>query len=260
MTPPGGPSGEGEHWLLKREQPRRRIDAEAVVAQAHALVHDGGTAALTMRPLAASLGTSTSALYRIVPSKEWLLVAIVDLVFSEVDTSVADADGTSGRQRLERLSIALRDVMAAHPHLHAVLTSHVAITPSTVRVAESSLSCLRGMGIADPDLVDAYNSWLGYVIGFTAVESMPPEHEPDPQLWAVMRAHLDSDGAGASIVSELMPDIANRGLGLSWLPASPSGTSSSFAWGLALLLDGLEARGTTRAGRSWPTGERSRRS
>ena len=153
------------------------------MVQAHALVHDGGTAALTMRPLAASLGTSTSALYRIVPSKEWLLVAIVDLVFSEVDTSVADADGTSGRQRLERLSIALRDVMAAHPHLHAVLTSHVAITPSTVRVAESSLSCLRGMGIADPDLVDAYNSWFGYVIGFTAVESMPPEHEPDPQLW-----------------------------------------------------------------------------
>jgi AcrR family transcriptional regulator len=259
MTPPGRPSGDGEHWLLKREQPRRRIDADAVVAQAHVLVHEGGSAALTMRPLAASLATSTSALYRIVPSKEWLLVAIVDLVFSEVDTSVADADGASGRQRLERLSMALRGVMAAHPHLHDVLTSHVAVTPNTVRVAQSCLSCLRGMGVDDADLVDAYNSWFGYVVGYTTIESKPPEHEPDPHLWEAMSAHLSAAGVDAPIVAELMPDIANRGLGLSWLPASPPDARSSFTWGLAIVLDGLEARGKGHRPRGKPASTRSRR-
>lgn len=260
MTSVRSTSGDTEHWLLRREQPRRRIDAHAIVAQAHALVHEGGSASLTMRPLAAALGTSTSALYRLVPSKQWLLVAIVDLVFSEVDTSVDDDDDeTSGRERLERLSMDVRDVVAAHPHLHEVLASHVAVTPHTVRIAEASLSCLRDIGLDDLHLVDAYNAWFGYVIGFTAIEAKPPEHVPDPQLQRAMRSAITASG-NAPIVAELMPDVANRGLGLSWLPAPPGYARSSFAWGLTALLDGLEGRGRARQPPGTPPAGRARRS
>ena len=58
------PATEPVHWLLhNQEPPRRRIDAQAIVEQAHALVHEGGAAALSMRALAAALGTSPTALY-----------------------------------------------------------------------------------------------------------------------------------------------------------------------------------------------------
>jgi AcrR family transcriptional regulator len=233
---------ERPHWLLTQEPPRRRIDAATVVEQAHALVHEGGSDALTMRPLAAALGTSTSALYRLVPSRQWLLVAIVDLIFSEVE--VPAAGGAPGaRRRLERLSASMHDVLVAHPHLHEVLTSHVAVTPSTVAIAEAALGCLRGIGTADAELVDAFTAWNGYVIGYTAIEAKPIENEPDPALRRAMRRELDAAArSDAPLVAASMPALAERAFGLGPRSRQSRPTTSSFSWGLAALLDGIEVR------------------
>jgi AcrR family transcriptional regulator len=243
QPPPASEPVQASHWLLQnQEPPRRRIDAQAIVEQAHALVHEGGRAALSMRALAAALGTSPTALYRHFPAKQWLLVAIVDYVLAEVETSPTDAEGVPGRERLERLSSSVRAVLSAHPHLHEILTSHVALTPSTVRMAEAALGCLRDCGIADADLVDAYNAWCGYVIGFTAIEAKPPELAPDPQLQQAMRAQLERATTGDfPIVSELLPQVANLAYGLSWRPERLGAAHTSFEWGLKVLLDGIEA-------------------
>ncbi len=229
----------GSHWLFD-DEPRRRIDARAVVARAHDLVHEGGAGALTMRPLAASLGTSTSALYRLVPSKEWLLVAIVDLVFDEVDTGGPESRPASGRDRLLHLSRSLYDVLTAHPHLHEILASHVAVTPHTLRVAEAALESLREAGVDDRGLVHAYNAWCGYVIGFTVLEAKPPDLTPEPRLQQAMRSVLDAATPDDHpMVTELMSDVATRAYGLTWRPDPLGGTRSSFEWGLTALLDGL---------------------
>ncbi len=237
----------GSHWLLEREQPRRRLDADTVVSQAHILVHEGGAASLTMRPLAAALGTSTSALYRLVPSKQWLLVAIVDLVFGEVETSTA-ADVGDPRGRLEQLSTAMHEVLVLHPHLHEILASHVWVTPNTIRIAEIAFTSLREMGLDDPELVDAYNAWSGYVIGFSAIEAKPAENAPDRALQRAMRRQLEEMDPGAfPILTELMPDVADRAFGLPSRPRRSGESGSSFAWGLAALLDGVAARKRRRS-------------
>lgn len=242
QSPPATEAVQADHWLLhKQEPPRRRIDAHAIVEQAHALVHEGGLAALSMRALAAALGTSPTALYRHFPSKQWLLVAIVDHVLAEVKTSPTDAEGMPGRDRLERLSASLRAVLSAHPHLHEILTSYVAVTPSTVRMAEAALGCLRDCGLGDAELVDTYNAWCGYVIGFTVIEAKPPELAPDPQLQQAMRTQLERATArDFPIVSELLPEVANLAYGLSWLPRRAGAADTSFEWGLKALLDGIE--------------------
>ena len=243
QRPPATQPVQASHWLLHEQEPRRRrIDAQAIVEQAHTLVHEGGLAALSMRALAAALGTSPTALYRHFPAKQWLLVAIVDYVLAEVETSPTDADGVPGRDRLERLSASLRAVLSAHPHLHEILTSQVAVTPSTVRMAEAALGGLRDWGIADTDLVDAYNAWCGYVIGFTVIEAKPPELAPDPQLQQAMRAQLErATTRDFPIVSELLPEVANLAYGLSWRPGQLGAARTSFEWGLKALLDGIEA-------------------
>jgi TetR/AcrR family tetracycline transcriptional repressor len=233
---------QGSHWLLQDAPRRRRIDARAIVEQAHALVHEGGAAALSMRSLAAALGTSPTALYRHFPSKQWLLVAIVEHVFAEVDTSPSDVQDLPGRARLERLSSSLRAVLSAHPHLHEILTSHLAVTPSTMRIAEAALRCLRDCGIDDAELVDAYNAWCGYVIGFTAIEAKPPELALDPQLQQAMRTQLERTTAhDFPIVTELLPQVANLAYGLSWLPGRLGEARASFEWGLNALLDGVQS-------------------
>jgi AcrR family transcriptional regulator len=242
---------EAPHWLLGGEPPRRRwTDSDAIVREAHALVHAGGSDALTMRALAGALRTSTSELYRHVPSKQWLLIAIVDHVLAEVDAAVPERDGRSPRDRLERLSDSLRDVLAAHPHLHEILASHTAVTPSTVRLAEAGLTCLRDLGIDEPHLVDAYNAWCGYVIGFTAIEVKPRELAPDAALQRAMRTQLDAAALeDAPVLSERRGELVNRAFGLSWRPARFGGSSSSFAWGLHALLDGFERGVATRRAR-----------
>ena len=241
--PPASEPVQASHWLLHNQEPRRRrIDAQAIVEQAHALVHEGGAAALSMRSLATALGTSPTALYRHFPAKQWLLVAIVDYVLGEVDTSLTEAEGVPGRARLERLSSSLRAVLSAHPHLHEILTSQVAVTPSTVRLAEGALRCLRDCGVEDAELVDAYNAWSGYVIGFTAIEAKPPELAPDPQLQQAMRIQLEpTTTRDLPIVSELLPQVANLAYGLSWRPGRLGAAGTSFDWGLKALLDGIEA-------------------
>jgi AcrR family transcriptional regulator len=239
---------EGAHWLLGPDLTRRRkLDAAAIVVEAHTLVHGGGTDALSMRALATSLGTSTSELYRHIPSKPWLLVAVLDLVLGEVDTNVGRERRRSPRRRLESLSFSLRDVLAAHPHVHEILASHVAVTPNTVRLAEAALTCLRGLGVLDRHLVDAYNAWCGYVVGFTAIEVKPQELTPEPPLQRVMRAQLEGATVdGSSVVGELQADLANRAFGLSWRPERFGGSRTSFEWGLQALLDGFERRATPR--------------
>jgi AcrR family transcriptional regulator len=234
---------ESRHWLHEDVEPARpRIDSHAIVEQAHALVHEGGVSALTMRTLAASLGTSPSALYRRFPSKEWLLIAIVDHVFAEVRSPSLRAEGMSGRDRLERLSSSLRHVLSSHPHLHEILTSRVAVTPNTVRIAATALTCLRDQGIADAAIVDAYNAWCGYVIGFTAIEVKPPELAPDPQLQRAMRTQLERVSGDFPIINGLMPEVTSFAYGLSWLPGQLGEASTSFEWGLEALLDGFEGR------------------
>src|SRR5688572_25758348 len=234
---------ESRLWLQEEGEPRPpRIDSRAIVEQAHALLHEGGAAALTMRTLAAALGTSPSALYRRFPSKEWLLIAIVDYVFADVQSPAPQAEAGSGRDRLEHLSSSLRHVLSSHPHLHEILTSRLAVTPNTMRIAEAALRCLRDQGIGDGDIVDAYNAWCGYVIGFTAIEVKPPELAPDPLLTHAMRTQLERVTNDFPIINGLMPDVANLAYGLSWLPGHLGEARTSFEWGLKTLLDGFEGR------------------
>jgi AcrR family transcriptional regulator len=239
---------EPAHWLIGRDEPvRRRLDGRTIVERAHGLVHDGGADALSMRTLATSLGTSTSALYRHVPSKQWLLIAIVDHVLDDVDTSVGTDRRRSARNRLEAISNSYREVLSAHPHLHEILTSYVTLTPNSIRIADAVLSCLRDLGIGDEHLVDAYNAWCGYVIGFSVLETKPPEHAPEPPLARAMRAALDRTDPGTyPVVTELRSEVANRAYGLRWQTARLGDGRASFAWGLRALLDGYEARARTR--------------
>jgi AcrR family transcriptional regulator len=191
-----------------------------------------------MRTLAAELGTSTSALYRHFPSKEWLLIAIVEHVFADVRTA---PHTISARGRLEELSWSFRDVLSAHAHLHEVLTSHVVLTPSTVRIAEAAMSALLDLGVSDGELIDAYNAWGGYVIGFTAVETHPSDPAPDPQLETAMRKVVERASAtDLPIVASLPARARGRAFGLRWQRGRLGESRRSFEWGLRALIDGFE--------------------
>ena len=238
-----------DHWLLQRQEPARRgIDGGTIVETAHTLVHESGLNALSMRILASELGTSTSALYRHVPSKQWLLVAVADHVLGELTTDPAGHGGADARERLDRLSSAYRDVLVAHPHLHEVLTSNVVLTPNTVRIAATALRCLHDLGLEGDELVDAYNAWCGYVVGFTILETKPAEREPAVDLQIAMRTQLDAAFESNPILAELPEGSAANIYGLRWRQATLGGSEGSFDYGLKIVIEGLMDR--ARRGRT----------
>ena len=68
-----------------RENRRRVLTRDRVVAEALAIISAQGAAALSMRALATRLGVVPGALYRDVRNKEQLYDLILDAVLAEVD-------------------------------------------------------------------------------------------------------------------------------------------------------------------------------
>ena len=233
------------HWLLEPSgRTRRSLTPEVVVEGAHELVHLHGREGLSMRSLAEALNTSTTHLYRQVPSKEWLLLAVVDYVLAEVDVTPAYVP-IFWRQQLWDLSMAVRKVLVAHPHLHPVLTDSLVLTPNMTRIAEAALYSLAQGPVPEPELIDAYNSWIGYVVGFTSVEIKPSAVEIEGDFKRALRSHLRGADDQFPTISGLKATVMNRTYGLRWSPKRLGTTGLSFEWGLDALLRGIEdkARG-----------------
>lgn len=96
-------------WFGTTGPPKQPLTHERIVGAAHALIHGSGVDALSVRSLsvrslsvrslARELGVSTSQLHRRIERKEHLLVAVADLVVSEIgfgpDIASAETDETS---------------------------------------------------------------------------------------------------------------------------------------------------------------------
>lgn len=238
-------TSDSTHWLLEPSgRTRRSLTPGVVVETAHELLHVHGREGLSMRSLAEALNTSTTHLYRQVPSKDWLLVAVVDYVLGEVDVAPA-YEPIFWRQQLWDLSMAVRKVLVAHPHIHPVLTDNIVLTPNMTKIAEAALHSFVQGPVPDPELIDAYNSWIGYVVGFTSVEIKPSTIEIEGDFKRVLRLHLRGAGDHFPTISGLKATVMNRTYGLRWSPKRLGTTGLSFEWGLDALLRGIEdkARG-----------------
>jgi TetR/AcrR family tetracycline transcriptional repressor len=218
-----------------------------IVEAAHRLIHEEGLDALGMRPLAREVGVGTTAVYWYVKRKRYLLLAVADLVLQEVEIPPA---GGSWRTRLTGLSRSVRDVLRAHPHVHAILSDNVIFTPATVRLAEACLAILADTDLTPAERVHAYNAWAGYVIGFSIVEMKPAPAPGHDEFAQHVREHLRSlDPGDFPQLVGLSRQVTNRAYAIRWEPM-PLGGGKSFAFGLEALLDGFEAKMARRtAGR-----------
>jgi AcrR family transcriptional regulator len=248
MARRSAPGDAAPPWFVPGARPPRITDEE-IVATAHAIVHAGGVEALSLRALARELGIATSGLHRRIERKEQLMIAVADLVLSEVSVGDGAVRPDRWRRVLHDFSVEVRRVLEDHPHVHPVLDSHVLLTPSTVRIAERALSILRAAGFRRHRLVDAYNAWAGYVFGFSVLEMQPAVDAAErdrTRRW--VRSYLRSlDPSRFPTVCEEIELLENRALGLRWGsgPLGPTGTS--FTAGLEAMLAGLDAaRGRVR--------------
>lgn len=152
MAADGDGTPAGRLWQrmeAAERQARPSLDRGRVVAAAVRVADADGLAAVTMRRVAAELGSSPMALYRHVDRKEDLPELMLDAVLGEIE--LIDPTG-DWRADLRLLNARRRAALLAHTWLSGVFGAHPPVGPHAAAFLECELACLAPLG-APPHVV-----------------------------------------------------------------------------------------------------------
>ncbi|RZT17312.1 TetR family transcriptional regulator [Kribbella sp. VKM Ac-2569] len=222
----------------RREQPA--LTQEQIVAEAIKLLDADGLEALTMRKLGAALGAVATAVYWHVANKDELLELVVDEVYGEVEVPRV-ADPSEWRPAAEAAARSVRAMIVRHPWLAPTLADVGMnyLGPNLMRISDDLLGTYLAAGFELIEADRAANTVLGYVIGVASVEAATVSKLK--RTGKDMAAWQAEVWPAAVQAAEPYPHMralyaANSNTDLE------AGGEDSFSYGLARILDGLEAR------------------
>jgi AcrR family transcriptional regulator len=219
------------------------LSRERVLRGAIAVADAGGLASLTMRSLARELGVKPMSLYHHVANKEEILDAITDAVFSEIELPRVDTDW---RSAMRERAISARGALTRHPWATPLMQSRTNPGPATLRHYDSVIGSLRRAGFSVAMAAHAFSVLDAYVYGFALQEaSLPFDRETAPEVAVAIMAGFPS---------EAYPYLAELTIEHVLQPGYDYG--EEFAFGLDLILDGLETGLADRVGRGYSRDER----
>ena len=177
---------------LDRAEParsRRPITVELVTRTALAMVARDGYEALTMRRLAAELGTGPASLYAHVVNKDDLDDLLIGAVCAQV--RLPEPDPARWRDQVTDVCGQLRDAYLAHPGISRAAMAAAPTNRETLRLSEGLLALLLAGGV-EPQAaawgIDALVLYVGaYCLEIFAYERR--RASPDDG-WVVSREEL----------------------------------------------------------------------
>lgn len=217
----------------RRTSRRRSLSREAIVDAGLAIVDTEGLDALTMRTVAAKLGTGPASLYAYVGSKEELVELVVDRVIGEV--RFADQpDPNRWTAQLKEVAREMRRVFASHGDLARATFGRIPLGENALRGAEAMLALMRAGGLPDRvaaqvvDLLSLYVMGIAYEDSLTAMNATTPDEAT--RFITEMRTYF------ASLPSERFPNTVALAEEL-----TAGDRDERFEFGLEVLLRGLIA-------------------
>jgi TetR/AcrR family tetracycline transcriptional repressor len=221
------------------------IDRGALVGAALVLLDEAGLEGLSMRRLADRLGVKAASLYWHVRNKEELLGLVAD----EICAGVREPEtGLPWREKLEKLVRENRRVLVRHRDAARVLADTVPNGPNRLRLAEIMLGTLREAGFSRRDAVRAAFLLTDYATCFVAEESRftraaEERSSSEEEELARARRYFESlPRETYPLAVELAGYLTDRD------------SEGRFAFGLRVLLDGLERELASRASTGEPSG------
>jgi AcrR family transcriptional regulator len=206
---------------------RKPLSRAVVLDAAVALADRAGLEAFSMRGLAQELGVVPMALYKHVANKDELLDGMVDTVFSEIELPSGELDW---RSAMRNRAISTREALKRHTWAIGIMESRHPGS-ANLRSHNAVMGCLREAGFPFELAIHAYSVQDAYIYGFVLQEKDLGFQTPE------------SAGAAARRRAETVrnPDdypylleVVTR------LPDTGYDTATEFAWGLDLILDGLD--------------------
>jgi AcrR family transcriptional regulator len=206
---------------------RTALSRARVLQAAVALADEAGLDTFSMRGLAQELGVVPMALYKHVANKEELLDGMVDIVFSEIELPSADLDW---RSAMRRRAISTREALKCHSWAIGMMESRQP-GPANLRNHNAVMGCLREAGFPFEMAIHAYSVQDAYIYGFALQERDLAFETTDSAGEAAQRR---AETIGALEDYPYLVEIATK------LPGSGYDSAVEFAWGLDLILDGLD--------------------
>ena len=226
-SPRSGPAAVSEPALSR---PR-------VVATAIEIADAEGLTALSMRRVAAELGTATMSLYRHVRDKDDLLMLMVETTFARYPLPARSAAPADARAGLEALCRLQWSTYQRHPWLAQwVSMTRPQLIPSAMAHTEWAMAILADLGLDVNERLHMAVTLANYVRG-TAV-NLEPEAQAEQDTGITSHEWMASqDAVMTGIVASgefpMFAELAqDEDLDLT--------LESLFEFGLARLLDGLE--------------------
>jgi AcrR family transcriptional regulator len=204
-----------------------------VLAAAIAMADEQGLGSLTMRKLGQGLGVEAMSLYNHVANKEALLDGMVDEVFREIHLPVEGDWKAAMRARAH----SAREALRRHPWAIGLMESRTTPGPATLRHHDRVIGILRDAGFPVALAAHAFAALDSYVYGFALQEASLPFESGE------QTAELAEQIMGA-FGPDQYPNLTELTVEHVLQPGYDFG--DEFAFGLELLLDGLErAHGAT---------------
>ncbi len=154
---------------LLTDAPPRSLSYASITDAAIRIADNEGLDAVTMRSVAAAVGSGTMSLYRYVSGKEDLLDLMLDAAWGEIP--LPDAKQGNWQARLTRVAVASRQVLKAHPWLAALLTSRPTLGPNYLNWFEYLLAATAAPGRSMKTQVRMIGTTWSFVTGFVAYET-----------------------------------------------------------------------------------------
>ena len=192
-----------------------------------ALADDHGLEGFSMRRLAQELGVVPMALYKHVAHKDELLDGMVDIVFGEIESPAIDDDW---RSAMRRRAISAREALKRHSWAIGLMETQNP-GPANLQHHNAVMGCLREAGFSFETAIHAYSVQDAYIYGFAQQEQTLGLRDTRRCRQAAQRR---AQAIGTLDAYPYLAEIATK------LPESGYDNAVEFAWGLDLIIDGLD--------------------
>jgi AcrR family transcriptional regulator len=217
--------------MTKQTTSRRPpLSRDRVLEAAVARADQDGLEGFSMRGLAQELGVVPMALYKHVANKDELLDGMVDIVFGEIESPSIGGDW---RSEMRQRALSAREALKRHGWAIGIMETQTP-GPANLRNHNAVMGCLREAGFSFEAAIHAYSVQDAYIYGCALQEKTLGLATPRSAGEAAQRRAQ----ANAALVGDYpyLAEIVTK------LPETGYDNAVEFAWGLDLILDGLDER------------------
>ena len=208
---------------------RARFSVAEIATEALEIVDRDGLGGLSMRTLAAALGTGPMTLYNYVKDRDELEAFVAEAVMKTVKITAASQDW---QDDVCVVATAIWQTVRRHPNVIPLVLTRRATSSTSYAPAERLVDALARGGLEGVDLLAAFRAVLGLVMGSAQAELAGPLAGPDRDSEQVAVASQIGRLAGAEHPRLAALAVTSR----------QSNAEADFHRALDMLLVGIQSR------------------